>query len=80
MDDEHSPENCKKCKEFKEMGYKSPESNLNYGDEKKFKHNFDLNLPTDLGFDLNKFPEEGAEAFEDEGMQEVYEHAKNITF
>ena len=33
------------------------------GEKKTVTLNFDLNVPADRGFDLNKFPDEGDEAF-----------------
>ncbi|WCJ31570.1 hypothetical protein M5689_013053 [Euphorbia peplus] len=58
--------------EIAEIDSKSRDSNLNSVGEIKIKHDFDLNLHADLGFNLNKFPEEACKAFEDKGKQEVY--------
>ena len=41
------------------------------GEKKKVTLNFDLNVPADRGFDLNKFPDEGDEAFAEEEFQQV---------
>ena len=39
--------------------------------KKKIVHDFDLNAPADFNFDLNKFPEEAYQVFEDEELQAV---------
>lgn len=41
------------------------------GEKKKAAPNFDLNIPADRGFDLNKFPDEGEEAYVEKEFQEV---------
>ena len=41
------------------------------GEKKKVTLNFDLNVPADRGFDLNKFPDEGDEAFAEKEFQQV---------
>ena len=40
-------------------------------EKKKIVHDFDLNAPADFNFDLNKFPEEAYQVFEDEELQAV---------
>ena len=44
---------------------------MSYIEKKKVIQDFDLNAPADSGFDLNKFPEEGEEAFEEKEFQQV---------
>ena len=40
-------------------------------EKKKIVHDFDLNAHADRNFDLNKFPEEAYQVFEDKKLQAV---------
>lgn len=47
-------------------------STVDRKNKEKVVMDFNFNQPANLGFDLNKYPEEGNEAFEDKERQEVF--------